>query len=170
MAVEVEYNGSVIASLEVGQTATLNCAGKKMKTDFSVTVPGSMGESSGGALFAAGTFTPSSTGENTVRHGLGIVPDFIYVFGILPYASSTAITNAHQMSAGLKALCPSGFLTCANYLQNGTTLTASSNDMANASSVFGTIGATETEFTVGGMSSTLDTTKTYYWIAIGGLA
>lgn len=42
--VTIEYNGSTIASLESGQTATLACSGKKMKSDIVVTAP----ESSGG--------------------------------------------------------------------------------------------------------------------------
>ena len=35
----VTYNGEVIVSLSAGQTATLNCAGKKMTGDIVVTVP-----------------------------------------------------------------------------------------------------------------------------------
>ena len=34
MATEIKYNGNVIASLEAGQTATLECAGKKMVSDI----------------------------------------------------------------------------------------------------------------------------------------
>ena len=37
MATEIIYNGSVIATLEDGQRATLACSGKKMLTDLLVT-------------------------------------------------------------------------------------------------------------------------------------
>lgn len=37
--VTIKYNGSTIASLESGQTATLACSGKKMKSDIVVTAP-----------------------------------------------------------------------------------------------------------------------------------
>lgn len=37
--VEVKYNNAVIASLEAGQTATLQCNGKKMVGDVKVTAP-----------------------------------------------------------------------------------------------------------------------------------
>ncbi|MBO7183966.1 MAG: hypothetical protein J6V49_07520 [Bacteroidales bacterium] len=37
--VEVKYNDTVIASLEAGQTATLQCNGKKMVGDVKVTAP-----------------------------------------------------------------------------------------------------------------------------------
>ena len=37
--VTIEYNGETIANIEGGQTATLNCAGKKMSTDISITAP-----------------------------------------------------------------------------------------------------------------------------------
>lgn len=36
MATEIKYNGGTIASLSAGQTATLDCGGKKMLTDISV--------------------------------------------------------------------------------------------------------------------------------------
>ncbi len=41
--VTIEYNGSVIASLKAGQTATLPCKDKPMLTDVVVTVPEGMG-------------------------------------------------------------------------------------------------------------------------------
>lgn len=48
MPVEIKYNGSTIANLEGGQTATLPCRGKKMKSDLTVIAPeGSGGECSG---------------------------------------------------------------------------------------------------------------------------
>lgn len=37
MAMEIKYNGSVIATFEEGQTATIACAGKLMKSDVVVT-------------------------------------------------------------------------------------------------------------------------------------
>lgn len=37
--VEVKYNNAVIASLEAGQTATLQCNGKKMVDDVIITAP-----------------------------------------------------------------------------------------------------------------------------------
>ena len=36
MSVEIKYNGSTIANLESGQTATLPCSGKKMVSDLEV--------------------------------------------------------------------------------------------------------------------------------------
>ena len=36
MSVEIKYNGSTIANLESGQTATLPCSGKKMVSDLAV--------------------------------------------------------------------------------------------------------------------------------------
>lgn len=41
MATEIKYNGSTIASLETGQTATLECAGKKMTGDIVIAYMGS---------------------------------------------------------------------------------------------------------------------------------
>lgn len=36
MATEIKYNGGTIASLSAGETATLECNGKKMKSDITV--------------------------------------------------------------------------------------------------------------------------------------
>mgnify|MGYP003300014451 FL=1 len=36
---KIKYNGSTIASLDNGQTATLACSGKKMKSDIVITAP-----------------------------------------------------------------------------------------------------------------------------------
>ncbi len=61
MATEIKYNGSVIASPEAGQTATLKCAGMKMESDVVVEVAeqtGSGGET--GSDFIAENF-PSDT-------------------------------------------------------------------------------------------------------------
>lgn len=46
MPVEIKYNGSTIANLEGGQTATLPCNGKKMKSDLTVIAP----EGGGGGI------------------------------------------------------------------------------------------------------------------------
>ena len=45
----ITYNGTVIASPEAGQTATIKCAGKKMESDVVVEVPESGGGSGGGS-------------------------------------------------------------------------------------------------------------------------
>lgn len=45
--VTIEYNGSVIASLKAGQTATLTCKDKPMHTDVVVSVPNEMGGGGG---------------------------------------------------------------------------------------------------------------------------
>ena len=37
--VEIKYNGSTIANLESGQTATLACSGKKMASDLEIVAP-----------------------------------------------------------------------------------------------------------------------------------
>lgn len=39
MSTEIRYNNSVLASLQVGQTATLNCKGKKMLDDVFIVAP-----------------------------------------------------------------------------------------------------------------------------------
>lgn len=44
-AVTIEYNGSTIASLKAGQSASLPCKDKPMLTDLVVTVPEGMGGS-----------------------------------------------------------------------------------------------------------------------------
>lgn len=41
--VAIQYNGSTIASLKAGQTATLPCKDKPMHTDVVVSVPEGMG-------------------------------------------------------------------------------------------------------------------------------
>lgn len=38
MALEIKYNGKVIATLEKGQTATIPCDGKEMATDIVVSI------------------------------------------------------------------------------------------------------------------------------------
>lgn len=48
MAVQINYNGSVIADLSAGQTATLNCKDKVMRSNVVVTAPESMGGGSSG--------------------------------------------------------------------------------------------------------------------------
>jgi hypothetical protein len=50
MAVQINYNGSVIADLSAGQTATLNCKDKVMRSNVVVTAPESMGSGGGGSL------------------------------------------------------------------------------------------------------------------------
>ena len=47
---EITYNGSVIASLDAGQTATMSCAGKKMASDIAI------------VFGVAGTITYNDTG------------------------------------------------------------------------------------------------------------
>lgn len=56
MAVEVKYNDTVIASLEAGQTATLQCANKKAASDITIT------------FVLAGTITYNGT-ETAVEAG-----------------------------------------------------------------------------------------------------
>ena len=50
MPVEIKYNGSTIANLEGGQTATLPCNGKKMKSDLTVIAPEGGGGGGGGGI------------------------------------------------------------------------------------------------------------------------
>lgn len=54
MPVEIKYNGLTIANLEGGQTATLPCNGKKMKSDLTVIAPEGGGGGSG--VLGARTF------------------------------------------------------------------------------------------------------------------
>lgn len=64
--VKVEYNGSVIASIEAGKAASVNCGGKLMHTGVVVTVPKDMG----------GKVLPKYDGE-VVIEGEPIVEDEI---------------------------------------------------------------------------------------------
>ena len=41
MALEIKYNGNVIATLEKGQTATIPCDGKEMATDLAISISAS---------------------------------------------------------------------------------------------------------------------------------
>lgn len=67
--VTVEYNGSVVATVEGGNTATLPIKDKKMKSDIVITVPEAEGvEEYDGAIVlknAIGTFTHQYTGDST---------------------------------------------------------------------------------------------------------
>lgn len=47
MATEIIYNGSVIASLDGGETATLACVGKVMESNVVVTAAADSGDSAG---------------------------------------------------------------------------------------------------------------------------
>lgn len=73
--VTIEYNGSTIAELNAGETATLSCEGKKMVSDVVVKVNG--GSSSG-----ASAYTVSSVDElpsNAVDGSMAIVQSIGYV-------------------------------------------------------------------------------------------
>lgn len=70
-AVTIEYNGTVIASLKAGQSATVECEGKTMHTDVVVSVPDGLGGggSDGEAEFniAYGNTAPTDTSKLWVK-------------------------------------------------------------------------------------------------------
>jgi hypothetical protein len=65
MAVQINYNGSVIADLSAGQTATLNCKDKVMRSNVVVTAPESMGSAE--FNIAYGDTAPTDTSKLWVK-------------------------------------------------------------------------------------------------------
>lgn len=72
--VSITYNGSVIASLEAGQTATLPCKGKRMKGDIAVTAPADSGGGGSGDEALIGLIERTAT-EFTVPEGCTSIGD-----------------------------------------------------------------------------------------------
>lgn len=72
MATEIKYNGSVIASPEAGQTATLKCQGMKMETDLVVSVPAEIGDIPDGYIKPSGTLTITENGTYDITEFVGV--------------------------------------------------------------------------------------------------
>jgi hypothetical protein len=71
MATEIKYNGSVIASPEAGQTATLKCAGMTMESDVVVEVAENAGGGgSGGSDAVIVPLTITENGTYTAEDGV----------------------------------------------------------------------------------------------------
>lgn len=69
MGVQVKYDNQIIADVEVGNYAIINCAGKKMKSNIEIIVPEDIGGGSGAqatALFD----TPNSSNELVFTTGM----------------------------------------------------------------------------------------------------
>lgn len=67
MAIDITYNGNSIASLEGGKTAIIKCAGKKMKSDLTVTAP----EGGGGGGIIEVDELPTENIDTTVLYKCG---------------------------------------------------------------------------------------------------
>lgn len=67
MSIDITYNGNKIAALEGGKTAVIKCAGKKMKSDLTVTAPeGGGGECSGNHIIEVDELPTENIDETAV--------------------------------------------------------------------------------------------------------
>lgn len=85
----ITYDSQVIASLEPGKTATLECANRSMKTDVVVTFPN-------GYLIPGGTKTITENGTHNVKEFESVdvdVPNVIPDGYIVPSGTTTVTTN-----------------------------------------------------------------------------
>ena len=92
----ITYNGSTIATLNGGQTATLKCKGMKMESDIVVEVPESGGGSGGGAEMniAYGDTEPTDTSKLWVKTN---TPDAVNV-------TSRIVTSGGEMELAIAGL------------------------------------------------------------------
>lgn len=117
----------------------------------------------GGAKFAHNYFFPTTT-TMTIKHNLGVVPDFVYI--LCAEASTTGtIVSAHSYGPGR----PQGGM-----IPNTAARLYGTSKMYNSAMHLTDTGGTihdadETTFQVGNSTCTLQTSKAYYWVAIGGI-
>lgn len=83
MATEIKYNGSVIASPEAGQTATLKCAGMTMESDVVVDVAEQSGD---------GTDTSATATVNDIRDGETAWVNGVKITGEVPTREASNIS------------------------------------------------------------------------------
>ena len=130
------------------------------------------GEVNSDIVIATDWTTSSNRGSiRTVTHGLGVVPDIIYIcwtaLGKTPTSQilfqavgfSQAFAQAHGIEGQYMVYNGS----------NGAFVGVSSEILVDASSNYCIYGATETQFTFGSTNYPLDTSQNYRWLAIGGL-
>ena len=117
----------------------------------------------GGAKFAHNYFFPTTT-TMTIKHNLGVVPNFVYI--LCAEASTTGkIVSAHSYGPGR----PQGGLipNTAARLYGTTKMYNSALYLTDSNGVIH--DADETTFQVGNSTHTLQTSTSYYWVAIGGI-
>ena len=90
--VDVTYNGNTIASIEPGITATLNCAGKKMATDISITAP---------------EVAEANLQEKTITENGEVVPDEGYD-GFSKVVVDVPIPDGYIIPTGTKEITENG--------------------------------------------------------------
>lgn len=133
---------------------------------------GALAAGGGGAKVATGKYSPKGTGVETITHGLGVVPDIIFVWSGT-YANEK-ISRAMGISTAFKAVLPS-FCAWPSYYLTGT---AGSAKADNSTPIVGmdarTAGpdihnVTIESFSFGSPTYPLITGFSYIWVAIGGL-
>lgn len=128
---------------------------------------------SGGSkmIFSTGIITTSEAGVATVSHGLGRVPDIIFIiYTGNDYSTYPRLRSAAGISSALKKKLGTGFASYIADIASGKNYPAANRDfIIDYTSSFGHIikNATETDFKVGSSSYPILANTT--WIAIGGL-
>lgn len=160
-------DGKVISRVTVKKPETL--LPENIAKD--VEIGGVVGTHEGGgeAVAVSGEYTPTTTGEITIQHNLGVMPDIIVV---------TSSPSSYPAIISVIGFCDKiaeriGFAQIAkNYVSAGVNeFTATFGIQAEDASGFGFIqNATPLSFTVGGPSIAHKTGVKCKWRVIGGLA
>lgn len=145
-----------------------------------VGIAGIIGTFVGGLVYASGTFVGTG-GTVTVQHGLGVVPDIVFISSRsdLSTVESMVLVNAVAISSKVKNLADF-FTVRFGRTQSKTSSSASSTNALNISqrvsfcldcATSGLIhSGNENTFKVGDVIDKTSNSLTYDWFAVGGLS
>ena len=124
----------------------------------------------GGATIVNGAITPAATGEITINHNMGVIPDIIYI-GCSIYERSK-VSHALGFGTNFKkkiGITGAGIYTAVKSDGTYTHAYVFGTGHESATSGPGIHGVTDTQFKVADGTYSLDSNYSYKWFAITGL-
>ena len=127
------------------------------------------GGDGGDKKVAIGTYLGTQTGENTINHNLGVIPDLFFLTYISSSVPSRSIYVGYGMSSKLKNTYSAYRGIRVLYGGNGYEVYETSSTIEDTSSNKKIYNATENTIKVGNYETQLGKNTLYMWVAIGGL-
>lgn len=128
------------------------------------------GGDGGDKKVAIGTYLGTQTGENTINHNLGVIPDLFFLTYISSSVPSGSIYVGYGMSSKLKNTYSAYRGIRVLYGRNEYVVYETSSTIEDTSSNKKIYNATENTIKVGNYETQLGKNTLYMWVAIGGLA
>ena len=128
------------------------------------------GGGGGDIKVAGGSFTPTSN-SHTIEHGLGVFPDFVFVYRCgATVSGKSGVQATFSTSAALQSAVDLKYKGYMQFYSGVVSTHGSTMTEENYNTAMGFIYATETTIRIGSDNAPMVSNSEYGWIAIGGLA